>query len=89
MATTSDQTPILPTPKLSDILRQDGKLILQEKQQRIDQKLCLYCGRPGHKVKKCLKSSSFTRKAKSQAATVTLSDSDIKVPLEDPLSSRD
>ncbi|KAF8591750.1 hypothetical protein K439DRAFT_1611028 [Ramaria rubella] len=87
MATTFNHTPIFPTPKLSNILGQDGKLTPQEKQQCIDHKLCFYCGRPGHKVKTCLKSLSSARKAKLQAAIVTLSNSDLKDLLEALLNS--
>ena len=39
-------------------LRKDGKLTEEERQQRIKEKLCMFCGQPGHMAKDCPKSTS-------------------------------
>ena len=39
------------TPDLSSKLGKDGKLTPQERQHRMDNKLCLFCGNSGHQAK--------------------------------------
>jgi len=53
------------TPDLSSKLGKDGKLTPQERQRRMDNKLCLFCGNSGHQAKECPKSTSATSKAKA------------------------
>jgi len=55
-----------PTPNLLLKLRKDGKLMPQEHQCCLDNKLCLFCGTSGHIAKDYPKSSSDS--SKSQAA---------------------
>ena len=45
----------------------DGRLTQQERQCCINQKLCLFCGKPGHMAKDCNKASA----AKAHTALVT------------------
>ena len=52
-------------PDLSDKLGKDGKLTSQERQQRFDNNLCMFCGRSGHVAKECPKSSSSSAKARA------------------------
>jgi len=56
-------------PDLNTKLGKDGKLMAEECQRRLDKKLCLFCGGPGHTARDCTKSTS--RAAKGRAATVT------------------
>src|SRR5882724_7734968 len=51
-----------PTPDLSS---KDGKLTPQERQRRLDNKLCLFCGTSGHVAKDCPKSTSASSKARA------------------------
>jgi hypothetical protein len=51
---------------LTDKLGRDGKLTSDERERRMKEKLCLYCGKPGHKASECNKSAS----AKGRVATV-------------------
>jgi hypothetical protein len=46
----------------------DGKLTSQERQRRLDNDLCLYCGETGHKALDCTKKGSSSSKAKGRAA---------------------
>jgi hypothetical protein len=50
-------------------LGKDGKLTSEERQRRLNKKLCLFCGGPGHTAWDCSKSTSRT--AKGRAAMVT------------------
>jgi len=59
----------LKAPDLNTKLGKDGKLTAEEHQRRLDKKLCLFCGGPGHTARDCTKSTS--RAAKGRAATVT------------------
>jgi len=43
------------TPDLSSKLRKDRKLTPQEPQHHLNNKLCLFCGTPGHVAKDCPK----------------------------------
>src|SRR5277367_1109245 len=54
-------------PAYSDKLK-DGKLTQQERQRRMDNDLCLYCGEPGNKADACAKKGSSSSKAKGRAA---------------------
>jgi hypothetical protein len=56
-------------PDLNTKLGKDGKLSAKEHQKRLDKKLCLFCGGPGHTAQDCTKSTSHA--AKGRAATVT------------------
>jgi hypothetical protein len=56
-------------PDLTSKLGKDGKLTSEERQRRLDKKLCLFCGGPGHTARDCSKSTS--RAAKGRAAMVT------------------
>ncbi|KAF8809799.1 hypothetical protein BYT27DRAFT_7093634, partial [Phlegmacium glaucopus] len=58
-----------PKPNLEGKLDSRGRLTQQERQRRIDHKLCLFCGKPGHRVPECnlAKASS----AKGRASTVS------------------
>src|SRR5882672_9789694 len=58
---TSDQKK--PDPDLSSKLGKDSKLTPQERQRRLDNNLCLFCGTSGHVAKDCPKSSSASSKA--------------------------
>ena len=62
--TTSEQKE--PTPNLSPKLSKDGKLMPQEHQCCLNNKLCLFCGTSRYITKDCPKSSSAS--ANSQAA---------------------
>jgi hypothetical protein len=57
-----------PTNPLSDKLGQDGKLTQEERQRRFDNKLCLFCGGPGHTAKDCKKPNSQAAKARAASA---------------------
>src|SRR5271168_90065 len=56
-------------PAYSDKLK-NGKLTPQERQRRMDNELCLYCGETGHKAGNCNKQISSSSKAKARAAKV-------------------
>ena len=54
-------------------LGKDGKLTEEERQQQIKDKLCMFCGQPGHMAKDCPKSTSKSTKTKARAARVETS----------------
>ena len=56
---------------LTEKLGKDGKLTSEERERRIKEKLCLYCGKPRHKASECNKSAA----AKGHATTVESKDS--------------
>ena len=56
------------TNSIADILGPDGKLKPEERQRRMDNNLCLRCGKTGHKVNDCPVVSKA--KPKARAATV-------------------
>ncbi|KIK33636.1 hypothetical protein CY34DRAFT_99246, partial [Suillus luteus UH-Slu-Lm8-n1] len=69
--TTSSSTSSAPKgPDLSSKLGKDGKLTSEERQRRLDKKLCLFCGGPRHTAWDCTKSTSHA--AKGCAATVAV-----------------
>ena len=51
-------------------LGKDGKLTEEERQQHIKEKLCMFCGQPGHMAKDCPKSTSKSAKTKARVARV-------------------
>ena len=51
-------------------LGKDGKLTEEERQRHIMEKLCMFCGQPGHMAKDCPKSTSKSAKTKARAAKV-------------------
>ena len=57
------------TSPLADKLGKDGKLTQQERQRRLDNNLCIFCGCTGHMAKECPKSTSAASKAKARAST--------------------
>src|SRR5467141_846592 len=63
----SSSNPKKSTPDLSSKLRKDGKLMPQERQRRLDNKLCLFCGTSGHIAKDCLKSTLASSKARASS----------------------
>src|SRR5467141_1237421 len=60
----SSSDPKKSPPDLSSKLGKDGKLTPQERQRRLDNKLCLFCGTSGHVAKDCPKSTSASSKAR-------------------------
>ena len=63
-------------PDLSNILTSDKRLKPEERQRRIEQNLCLYCGKSGHKAPECnlrqdkVKArATTTEPAKTEAST--------------------
>jgi hypothetical protein len=64
---------------IADILGPDGKLKPEERQRRMDNKLCLRCGGTGHIAHDCTKTSSKS-KPKARAATVAASAASTATP---------
>ena len=65
---TTSTTPATPDKNsIANLLGPDGKLKPEERQRRMDNKLCLRCGKPGHTVNDCPTKS----KTKGRAATAT------------------
>jgi hypothetical protein len=61
-------TPATPDKNsIANLLGPDGKLKPEERQRRLDNKLCLRCGKPGHTANDCPTKS----KPKGRAATAT------------------
>ena len=58
------------TPDLTGKLNASGKLTEDERQRRIREGLCLYCGKPGHEAKDCRK-AAHNREVKARKATST------------------
>ena len=61
---------------LTGKLGKDGKLTPQERQRRMDNSLCLFCGKTGHIAKECPKSTAIA--ARARAAVTELQASFIK-----------
>jgi hypothetical protein len=55
---------------IADKLGKDGKLTPQERQRRMDNNLCLFCGGTGHQARDCQKATSSAAKAKARSAQV-------------------
>ena len=71
-STSSSSFPPKPAGKtntISDVLGPDGKLKPEERQRRMDNKLCLRCGEAGHVVSDCPRTSK--PKPKGRAATAS------------------
>lgn len=66
--TTTSSTTQSKGPDLSGILGPDGKITTAERQRRMDNKLCMFCGKPGHMAKDC-RSAAKARAATTSAAT--------------------
>ena len=58
------------TSKAPSHLGKDGKLTEEECQRCIKEKLCMFCGQPGHMAKDCPKSTSKSAKTKARVAKV-------------------
>jgi hypothetical protein len=69
-----------PSPDLSSKLGRDGKLNSDERERRMKNNLCLYCGAPGHNAANCRKSA----KAKGRAAQVDTSHPAPTAAIESP-----
>lgn len=67
----SNNTP--KTPDYASKLGKDGKLTPEERQRRMNNKLCLFCGQPGHNAANCPKSSSNASKAKARGSNLVSS----------------
>jgi hypothetical protein len=61
---------------LTGKLGSNGKLTQQERQRRIDNNLCLFCGKGGHRVTDCTLAKANSSKAR--AVTTTSADSESK-----------
>ena len=66
---------------LTGKLGKDGKLTLQECQCHMDNSLCLFCRKPGHIVKECLKSLAIA--ARAHAAITELQESFVEEAKKD------
>jgi len=64
-----EKNPSTTKPDLSGKLDSHGKLTAKEQQYRIDNNICLFCGKKGHRVTDCLSEKAST--AKGRAATTT------------------
>ena len=62
-----------PGPDLVGKLGKDRKLTPQECQHRMDNSLCLFCGKTGHIAKECPKSTTIA--ARARAAVTELQES--------------
>ena len=65
-------------PDLSGKLDSRGKLTSKERQYRIDNNLCLFCGKKGHRVHDCLSAKASTAKGRAAAAAPEASASEKK-----------
>jgi hypothetical protein len=65
----STSTPKSP-PAYADKLDKNGKLKATERQRRIDNKLCIICGGPGHMARDCKKAKYTPARTSARAATV-------------------
>ena len=62
LAPTPSSTP-KPASTLTPKLGKDGRLTQEERQHCMDNNLCLFCSKPGHIAKECLKATSAATKA--------------------------
>ena len=58
-------------PDLTGKLDSKGKLTQQERQHRIDNNLCLFCGKPGHKVLECPTKPASSAKGRASTTAST------------------
>jgi len=65
--TTSNQSSSGSRPDLTNKLGKDGKLTADERKQRLDNNLCMFCGGSGHFTDNCPKK---IKKAKARAAAI-------------------
>ena len=73
---TTPAPPIAPQPVYMSTLGSDGHLNPEEKQRRIDNNLCLYCGKGGHRFSECRsRASRKTPPSKARASTSNSSNS--------------
>ena len=70
-----------PDPDLTGKLGKDGKLTPQERQRRMDNSLCLFCGKMGHITKECPKSTAIA--AWARAAITELQESFVEEAKKD------
>ena len=68
-------------PDLTGKLGKDGNLTPQERQYRMDNSLCLFCGKTGHIAKECPKSTAIA--ARACAAVTELQESFIEEAKKD------
>jgi hypothetical protein len=61
----ASQSSAKPASDISAVLGKDGKLLPEERTRRIQNKLCLICGKPGHMASDCFKSRDSKAKARS------------------------
>ena len=59
-----------PPPEYANKLGKDGKLTPEERERHQTNKLCLFCGHPGHTVNNCPKSTSNASKVRGRASTL-------------------
>ena len=69
-APTSSSTP-KPSSTLAPKLGKDGKLTQEERQRHMDNNLCLFCSKPGHIAKECLKATSAGANARAASMEKT------------------
>ena len=84
-SSSSSSKPANKTNSISDVLGPDGKLKPEERQRRMDNKLCLRCGGAGHVVHNCPHSKP---KPKGRAAAVTNNAASAKTPAAAPESGK-
>ena len=70
-----------PGPDFVGKLGKDGKLTPQERQRRMDNSLCLFCGKTGHIAKECPKSTAIA--ARAYAAVTELQESFVEEAKKD------
>ena len=60
-------------PDISHLLGSDGKLTPKEKQRRMDNDLCLFCGKGGHTVSECTNKASSSKARAATTSTTIMS----------------
>ena len=75
---TSSSSSSKPANSIADLLGPDGKLRPEERQRRMDNNLCLHCGKKGHTVSDCPVTSKA--KPKGRAANATSSNAATAAP---------
>ena len=66
-------------PDLTGKLGKDGKLTPQERQRRLDNSLCLFCGRTRHMAKECPKVQAVAARARAVIAELPVSLVEVEV----------